>query len=239
MSIQAMDAVHVNQSSREGLQALHDFVDSHAFWSNSVLLAMQNGSLTKEQYSFFFSQYYFYSKSFTRILSTMMVKCDDDNLRRELIDNLWEEAGESDASQSHPMLFRRFLSRAMDVESILNLEQKDYTDAFTNEYIALCMDATPLECAAILAFATEGLVPRLYTIFKMGMSKIGINEDDLEFFTVHIGCDDGHAEVLEDIVAYYSGQDGWEEACKNAINKAMILRGLFFADIHLEMKDAR
>jgi hypothetical protein len=40
----------------------------------------------------------------------------------------------------------------------------------------------------------------MYEIMVQGMLQASITNDELEFFHIHIACDDEHAEVLSDLM---------------------------------------
>jgi pyrroloquinoline quinone (PQQ) biosynthesis protein C len=223
-----------NQKSEFELDSLKKYAFNHFFWENQLLIDFRDNKLVLDDLKIFFSQYYYYSKRFIQLLASMMVKCDIPELNRSLIENLWEESGEEDSSKSHPLLFRDFLKNALYIENVNDVKTHDFSKVFFNNYLNLCMNSSPLQCSAILAFATEGIIPKLYNIFRSNMLNLNIPENDLEFFTVHIECDDGHAESLEKIVKHYAKFDSeWEKTCKSAIDVALNLRDNFFEEVRL------
>lgn len=225
----------INENVEYCLNKLHSCSEAHLMWKNPLLVKSEAGKLSWTDYRVLFSQYYFYSKNFIRILSTMLVKCENDALNRKLIGNLWEEAGENDETRSHPKLFRLFLSRGLNMTSLKSIKQKKYTIDFVNSYIDLCLNSSAIECAAILTFATEGIVSRLYTIFKRGLLQLGVNEKNLVFFTTHIACDDEHAADLRSIFIYYANTSNYQNLSIDAINQAMCLRDNFLKNIYRDI----
>jgi pyrroloquinoline-quinone synthase len=60
------------------------------------------------------------------------------------------------------------------------------------------------EGAAGIMVALEGQLPTLYPKYVNAMRKMGLNDDDMEFFHVHIEGDTEHAHVGLEITARYS-----------------------------------
>jgi pyrroloquinoline quinone (PQQ) biosynthesis protein C len=53
---------------------------------------------------------------------------------------------------------------------------------------------------AALCSGTEAVVPSLYARIIEGFASAGIAPDRLEFFTLHVECDDGHADTMLEIL---------------------------------------
>src|SRR5262245_61005186 len=60
------DTSHPNALSR-----FHELQSEHHFWNNRLFRSCRNGYLAIEDFQFIFSQYYLYSKSFTRYISAL------------------------------------------------------------------------------------------------------------------------------------------------------------------------
>lgn len=219
----------------DSILELKNLIENHEIWNNPLLVSCEKGELSKENFRYIFSQYYYYSKNFTKLLATALVKCDSDYYRSLLSNNLWEEGGGSDINQRHSEIFRKFLTSTLHI----NLDEiifEPYTELFFQQYLSLCLDAEPAECAAILSFGTEGIVPRLYKLFKKGLLHVGINEKALDFFNIHICCDDEHARTLEEMVLSYFHEPSWLDRCKKAALQALNIRNIFFKNIYNSLK---
>jgi hypothetical protein len=86
--------------------------------------------------------------------------------------------------------------------------------------------------SAWLSLGTEGIVSRMYEIMVRGMRQAGIPNEELEFFHIHIACDDEHAETLSDLMCSYADRTGWFETCKRAADEALSLRANFFNHLY-------
>jgi mannose-6-phosphate isomerase-like protein (cupin superfamily)/pyrroloquinoline quinone (PQQ) biosynthesis protein C len=203
----------------------------HPFWHNRLFQACAAGALTRDDYRVLFSQYYLYSRTFTRYLAALMAKCDDDLLRSRLTENLWEEGGGLAPDLRHSEIFRRFLRNGLGVD-VDAVEYLDATRLFVDAYLDFCMNAHPAACAAFLSLGTEGIVGRMYGVFLDGLLRAGVTEEHTTFFRIHIACDDVHAETLEQIMLRYASMPDWIGVCRRAMEHALTLRRHFFEQIY-------
>ncbi|HET9626979.1 MAG TPA: iron-containing redox enzyme family protein [Kofleriaceae bacterium] len=213
------------------LAALRELERAHPFWRCRLLAAFDAGALSRDELRYVFSQYHLYSSSFTRFLAAVMASCESDLFRAELAQNLWEEGGGCAPERRHAQIFRNFLHRSLGVPDVNAIEYAPYTRHFVLDYLAQCQSAEPMAAAAFLSLGTEGIVPRMYQIMRTGLRKAGIADDELEFFDLHIACDDEHAETLERLMISYAARPGWFDACAGALRRALDLRTELFDHI--------
>lgn len=209
------------------LAELHVLRDEHPLWRGRLFRALADGALDRGDLAYVFSQYQLYSKSFTRYLSALMANLENDLFRAELSQNLWEEGGGAEPAKRHAELFRRFLADALGV-SPEAVEFDAATQHFVREYLAFCLGNDGLAGSAFLSLGTESIVPRMYLAFVEGLRVAGFRDDQLEFFHLHIACDDDHAETLERIMLAYVHEPRWLDVCKRAMTRALDLRHAFF-----------
>lgn len=224
-----------NDPDRKGAEAaLHNLKQAqaeHPFWRNRFFKACTAGHLTKADFQFFFGQYYLYNRNFTRYLAALMANADNDYHRARLSENLWEEGGGLEKDKRHAEIFRKFLRDALEID----IDKTDYLDAtrfFVREFLDFCLRSHPAAGSSFLSLGTEGIVSRMYTIMVEGMLKAGIQEEFLTFFRIHIGCDDEHAETLEDMMVSYMHTPDWYNTCLSSMNYALSLRHRFFESLY-------
>ncbi|MDB4960432.1 MAG: hypothetical protein JWP01_431 [Myxococcales bacterium] len=213
--------------------------DEHPLWHNRLFQAFETGSLDRRDLQYIFSQYQAYSRSFTRFISAVMANCDSDLWRARLSANLWEEGGGCEPALRHAEIFRRFLREALDVPAPEDTVFDAFTQHFVREYLVACLGNDALAGSAFLSLGTEGIVPRMYQVFVTGLRKAGFRDDQLEFFHLHIACDDDHAETLEQMMLSYSSEPRWFDACKRAMTHALDLRLEFFERMVEELQRRR
>lgn len=221
------------------LAALRELQRKHPLWSCRLLAGFAQGAFSRDDLRYIFSQYHLYTSSFTRLLAAVMVNCESDLHRARLSENLWEEGGGCDPDRRHAQLFRNFLRRTLGVDDVAQIEYAPFTRRFVGDYLDQALRYPAMASAAFLAIGTEGIVPRMYEIMCCGLRHAGIPDSDLEFFEIHIACDDAHAVTLEHMMMSYAGQPGWFEACTDALQRALDLRLEFFDRMFDALQNAR
>jgi len=220
------------------LAALRGIQAEHPLWRCRLLAGFAAGAFSREELRYIFSQYHLYTSSFTRFLAAVMASCESDLFRAQLSENLWEEGGGCAPERRHAQIFRNFLRTSLGIEDVAQIEYAPYTRHFVREYLAQAMRPDPIGAAAMLSLGTEGIVPRMYQVMRTGLASAGIPDAELEFFDLHIACDDAHAATLENLMASYAGQPGWFESCASAMVSALDLRTEFFDHIFDHIFDA-
>jgi len=224
-------AISRDGSIERQLAALRRIRDEHRFWRCELLAGFAQGAFSRDDMRYVFSQYHLYTSSFTRFIAAVMANCENDRFRAELSANLWEEGGGCKPARRHAEIFRGFLQRSLGIEDIGRIVYAPYTRHFVQEYLAQPLHSDPMAGAAFLSLGTESIVARMYQIMKIGLRRAGIADDELEFFDIHIACDDEHAVTLERMMASYADQPGWFDACAAAANRALELRAEFFDNL--------
>ena len=213
------------------LAALRGVQAEHPLWRCRLLAGFGAGAFSRDELSYIFSQYHLYTSSFTRFIAAVMASCESDLFRAQLSENLWDEGGGCAPERRHAQIFRNFLRTSLGIEDVAQIEYAPYARHFVREYLAQAMRPDPIAAAAMLSLGTEGIVPRMYQIMRTGLRRAGIPDVELEFFDLHISCDDAHAATLENLMVSYAGQPGWFESCAGAMVSALDLRTEFFDQI--------
>ena len=225
-------------ATREALAELKRLQAAHPFWTNSLFRACAAGLLSREDFQFIFSQYYLYSRNFTRYLAGVMSNCEDDYYRSRLSENVWEEGGSRDVEERHAEIFRGFLRDGLGIE-LATIEYREFTRYFAKEYLDCCLRSTATRGSAFLSLGTEGIVARMYGVLVEGMRQAGIPDQELRFFHIHIKCDDEHAATLEEMMASYANEPAWYTTCLDAMNHALDLRSRFFENLYEALRVRR
>jgi pyrroloquinoline-quinone synthase len=235
----SVPALAGSDSIEHQLAALHALQIEHPFWNCRLLAAFAQGALSRDDVRYVFSQYHLYSSSFTRLLAAVMASSENDLHRAQLAQNLWEEGGGCEPSRRHAQIFRNFLGRSLGIDDVSRIVYAPYTRYFVREYLAQCQRPEPVWGTAFLSLGTEGIVSRMYEVLRGGLVLAGIPADELEFFDIHIACDDEHAVTLENMMMSFAGQPGWFDACAGAMRRALELRMEFFEAIFEDLQRMR
>ncbi|MCG7534610.1 iron-containing redox enzyme family protein [Pseudoalteromonas sp. OOF1S-7] len=218
-----------------------DFVSKHPLWENPLIVASQKGLLSVEDYGYVISQHFYYSRNFSRLLSALMVSCESDLYRAEISHNLWEEAGEEDMENRHSNLIRKMLKNVFLVNEPDEVDFKDYTVNYLNDCLDFLKNGKCISAAAFLGWGTEGIVPDIYSAWYNGLLELGVPDEELLYLSLHIECDDGHAEIIENIALdQLNDEENDSQECmrliEEAINKALSLRDKYFASLYEDLQ---
>ena len=214
------------------------FVEKHPIWQNPLLQGCANNELEIDDYGFVISQHFYYSRGFTRLLSALMMQCDNDFYRVELSHNLWEEAGEEEQENCHSNLLRRMITETFGLENPDQTQFRDYTVQYFNECLNYLKNCDLVRAAAFLGWGTEGVVPRIYSYLFNGLVAKGVPEDELLYLSLHMECDDEHSEVIEAIALDACGGDTESHwlAIEEAIDHSLTLRDRYFKKLYEELQ---
>jgi len=228
----SLSSGEVDVDPLQALVHLEEQQATHPFWENRLFLACKAGALRLEDFRYIFSQYYLYSKNFTRYLAALLANLEDDLLRARITENLWEESGGIDIEKRHAQIFRRFLQEGLGIDDLASIEYADFSRYFVREYLDFILHGHPMEAAAFLSLGTEGIVARMYGIFVEGLLKAGVPQEQLAFFRIHMECDDAHAFTLQQVMLSFAGERSWHSRCLDAVERALSLRARFFENLY-------
>lgn len=167
--------------------------------AHTFLTRCREGDVTLDELKIFLVQQGLYSTYFTRYLCAMMANLPSNREVLALAENLFEELGlEPDSPQPHYLIYRDMLERfglTLEGAELLPGTQRLIESMFRH-----CRDLNPSAGLGALCLGAEALVPALYTDIVSGFRSCGVATQDIEFFLLHIECDDGHAETIRDIM---------------------------------------
>jgi len=182
-------------------------------------LAWTRGELSKEALADYARQYYHHVAAFPTYLSSVHANCDDQDTRKQLLNNLIdEEAG----SPNHPELWLRFaqglgLSQADVQDSEKWIETRNLVATFR----AVCRDRSTVEGLAAL-YAYESQIPAICESKIDGLKKhYGFtNSENYQYFTVHLEADREHSAAERKMLETHLDQHNFEPV-KASVNHVL------------------
>jgi pyrroloquinoline quinone (PQQ) biosynthesis protein C len=152
-----------------------------------------------------------------------------------LAHNLAEELGLGGTQQEEPhaAIYARMLSGfGIDLKRTPTLPG---TQKLIDTMFDYCKRGNPVYGLAALCLGAESIVPALYSDILKGFTSQGVPENRLEFFRIHIECDDGHGLIMQEILARFLQQDPTHyEAVYQAATATITARLDFFTNIEWE-----
>jgi pyrroloquinoline-quinone synthase len=182
-------------------------------------LAWTRGELSKAALTDYARQYYHHVAAFPTYLSAVHSNCDDQETRRQLLNNLIdEEAG----SPNHPELWKKF-ARGLGVKDIdvARTEKQPETTKLVDTFRSVCGQGSTAEGLAAL-YAYESQVPAICESKIDGLKKhYGFNKpENYEYFTVHIEADREHSSVEREMLNGYIDNRNFESV-KLSVNRVL------------------
>jgi pyrroloquinoline-quinone synthase len=176
------------------IDEIQGIIDERGLLKHPFYQAWQRGELTLDHLRGYAGQYYAHVLAFPQYVSGAHAICPDQGERQELLENLIEEER---GDENHPELWLRFAegvgARRAEVERAAPLAE-------TQQLVELFREVTMRRsfaeaCAALYVY--ESQVPEVAKTKIAGLKQFyGIaDERSLQFFEVHIGADEIHAEV--------------------------------------------
>jgi pyrroloquinoline-quinone synthase len=180
---------------------------------------------------------YKFSKEFNRILASILSCCQDESSQLVIVENLFDEMGQGDITQSHPELFRKF-TRALGIhdETLAALPTAPETRALIETYLQMPHKYGYLAALGAICYASEGIVNSLYTqLYKGIVGATPLPKESLIFFEIHIDVDDSHAAKLAAVIEPRITMNEEDIQVRLAIVEAMDARVQFFNGIQRQI----
>lgn len=176
---------------------LTDRVLRHPF-----LTGCANGTVSLDILRSFLIQHGKYARYFTRYLCALISQLEEGDDVLRLAENLTEELGCGAAAEARTPHSRIYAKMLEDFEIDLvahpvNPETQNLIDTM----FMLCQQPLGTAGLGAMCLGAEGLVPAMYSRIIEGFRRHGVDLKRLEFFTIHIECDDDHAATMYDILA--------------------------------------
>jgi pyrroloquinoline quinone (PQQ) biosynthesis protein C len=167
--------------------------------STQFLTKCRSGKISRDELHLFVKQQQLYSRHFTRYLSALLSNVEDDRDRLELTRNLFEEMGLGEAAGiPHSVLYQNMLANLGITPDETPLPA---TQQLIDTMFQCCRFPNYMVGLGALCLGAEAIVPYIYSIIVDGFLFIGESLENLEFFMLHIQCDDEHSETMLEIIA--------------------------------------
>jgi len=182
-------------------------------------LAWTRGELSKEALADYARQYYHHVAAFPTYLSSVHANCDDQDTRKQLLNNLIdEEAG----SPNHPELWLRFgLGLGLSQADARNSEKWPETRNLIDTFRGVCRDRSTVEGLAVL-YAYESQIPAICESKIDGLKKhYGLRNPELyEYFSVHVEADREHSAAEREMLSAHMSERNFQSV-KASVNRVL------------------
>lgn len=174
--------------------------------SHPFLHRCRAGAVSLDELKSFLVQQGIYGSYFTRYLCAMMANLPSNGHVLRLASNLWEELGlGTENAVPHSTMYRTMLGHfnvTLDGARPL-LGTRRLIDTMFDH----CRHPNAARGLGALCLGAEALVPAVYGDILAGFEACDTPSSALEFFYVHVQCDDGHADTMWDIMLELARHD--------------------------------
>lgn len=192
----------------------------------------RKGTVSKDELLHFLAQQYHYSREFTRYLCALLANIENEKDRRELTENLVDETGLGTVKGTpHSILYREMMKR-MGVDPD-KTEATSETQALIDTMLESCRNSNSAVGLGALCLGAEAIVPHVYSQIVQGFERHGYTKEDLDFFYLHIGCDDEHALTMKKIIDREIGDERKRQMLKCSARRVIAARARFFNSLSM------
>lgn len=203
---------------------------------STFLARCRDRKVTRSELFSFVRQQGYYSRHFTRYLNALMANLVEERDRQALTQNLFEEMGLGDArAVPHSQIYREMM-KAMGISFDEELPTRATTE-LVNTMLDCCRNENPMVGLGAICLGAEAIVPHLYSTILGGFEAVGEPRKHLEFFEIHVSCDDEHAITMRNIIARRLQSDPRSRLDLDyGAGKAIAARVAFFNAIDAEQR---
>jgi pyrroloquinoline-quinone synthase len=184
----------------EHLDKIDNDIAAKHLLKHPFYLAWVRGELSKEALTDYAKQYYHHVAAFPTYLSALHAKCDEQPMRKQILQNMIdEEAG----SPNHPELWKQFAnSLGVDDVDLATTEKESETKNLIGTFRSVCGQGSTTEGLAAL-YAYESQIPAICESKIDGLKKhYGFTDPKgYEYFSVHIEADKEHSAAEREMLA--------------------------------------
>jgi pyrroloquinoline-quinone synthase len=195
-------------------------VEERSLLKHPFYQAWQRGELTVDHLRHYAGQYWHHVLAFPQYVSAAHASCPDMSDRQAVLENLIEEER---GDENHPELWLRFgEALGVDRQAVAASEPLPETEHLVRSFREVTREGSFAEAATAL-YCYESQVPEIAKTKIAGLKEFyGIDtERGLQFFEVHIGADEWHAEVGREWIDKYGAAPGQREKVKQAAQNAV------------------
>jgi len=199
----------------QDLHQIDNDIEAKHLLKHPFYLAWTRGELSREALADYARQYYQHVAAFPTYLSAVHAKCDDQSIRKELLNNLIdEEAG----SPNHPELWLNFAEGlGISVRDAQTAEKWTETRNLIDTFRSVCGNGSTAEGLAAL-YAYESQIPAICESKIDGLKKhYGFADPKhYEYFSVHIEADREHSAAEQELLSRHVGHQNFDSVRASA-----------------------
>ncbi len=221
--------------SRGFLEQLKREVIGHPALVHPFLERFGEGDVSEEGVRTFAIQYYRHVRVSRLYLAALISNCGhDENLQLALAEILFDEYGHLNPDETHPALYRRFLT-ALDITEEEWEEPPTIPEVqlYISAHRELTRDPDIRLGLGAMGPASEWPVPPIYVRLTEGLKKaVELSDEALEIFTSHVTMDVTHARIMMDAAAPYAEDEESQQKVREGAMRSLDARSVMLDGLH-------
>jgi pyrroloquinoline-quinone synthase len=207
---------------------------------NPYLEALQDGSMSLEEFRRSQEQFFFAVTFFPRPMAALVGRIADPRLRLDILHNLVEEHGEFQEQQFHHTTFQQFLrTLGSDPSKLEGVSMWPMLRAFNSVLTAACV-LDELEvgvgCMGIIEYAFAGISA---TIGAAVVRNGWVKTDELVHYKLHAAIDERHAEEFFAVIEPHWDQANRRHYIEQGLGLGAYIFDRLYRDMHLFSRDGQ
>ncbi len=221
--------------SEEFLERLKREVIGHPALVHPFLERFGEGAASEQGVRLFAIQYYRHVRVSRLYLAALIANCDhDEKLQLALAEILFDEYGHLNPAETHPALYRRFLTA-------LGITEEEWEapptlpeiQLYISAHRELTRDRDVRLGLGALGPASEWPVPPIYVRLVEGLKKAtDLPEEALEIFTSHVTMDVTHARIMMEAVAPYAEDEKSQKRVREGAVRSLDARSVMLDGLY-------
>lgn len=187
------------------LSSLRAEIETHPAVNHLFLNRLATGMFSREDYRVFAENHYPLVCVFCSYLERLLVRAPDSESKLWLAKVLVDEYGEGSEGHDHSTLYAYFLkSSGGDASSRHALRVPAPATAFIETHRTLVNKEPFLVGLGAVGPGHEWAIPRMFEAVIPGLRRTGYDEEEIQYFTLHVGQDIDHGRWLEEALERYA-----------------------------------
>lgn len=192
------------QAARAFLQDLREEIKSHPGVGHSLLSRMLMDPRTKHDFRVLASQHYPLVANFTTYMELLLLRAPTSDAKCWIAKVLVDEYGDRSHGDDHPTAYRTFM-HASGIEPGAESDFPLHPEVvnFINEHYRICTEEPFLVGLGAVGPGHEWSIPTMFENVIIGLGKAGFQENEIDYWAMHLDQDADHGAWLEEALVEY------------------------------------
>lgn len=190
------------------LSDLRREIETHPAVHHVFLQRLSTSPFAKQDYRVFGENHYPLVCVFTSYLERLLLRAPSSNEKMWLAKVLVDEYGEGSEGKDHATLYAHFLKAAgSDIDELPLRTVPEAAFEFIREHRRIVIEEPFLVGLGAVGPGHEWAIPKMFESIIPGLRRAGFDEDEMQYFTLHVAQDEDHGRWLEEALALHASTE--------------------------------